>query len=119
MPHFVERDHHHFALDRRLGSLASFVAHPVQNRDVADAENTRYGAKAHVAHGVEKHGQRFHRRRFPARRGHGEIAAARTTKISLNAAHDSIFHMVRGATALAANLTHGGLLFRSPPRACN
>jgi hypothetical protein len=110
MPHLVERDHHHFARDRGLGNLAGFIAHPVENRDIADAENTRDGAKTHVAHGVEKQGQRLHRRRLAARRRHGEIATARTAKIALNVAHNSIFHLVRGATALAANLVHGGLL---------
>jgi hypothetical protein len=99
--------------------LTSFVANPVQNRDIADAENARDGAETHVAHGVEKQRQRFHRRRLSARRRHREITTTRTAKIALLAAHNSIFYMAGGATPLAANLVHGGSLFRSPPGACH
>jgi hypothetical protein len=59
-PHLVESDDNHFSLGRWLGKLARFVADPVQNGHVADAENARDGAKAHVAHGVEKQGQILH-----------------------------------------------------------
>ena len=118
MPHLVERDHHLLGLDRGLGKFAGFVADPVENRDIADTEKTRDGAKTYVAHGVEKQGQRLHRRRLATRRRHGEIAAARAAMIALNTAHNSIFHMVRSTAALATNLVHGGPLLPSPPRAC-
>jgi len=117
MPHLVERDHDDFALHRRLGKPTRFIAHPVQYRDVADAKNARYGTKTHVAHGIEQNGQSLHRWRLAAWRRHGEIAATGMAKITLEATHDSIFPVVRRATALAANFTHGGPLFRSPPRA--
>jgi hypothetical protein len=94
--------------------LTSFVADPVQNRDIADAENACDGAETHVAHGVEKQRQRFHSRRLSARRRHREIATTRTAKIALQVAHNTISYMVGGATPLAANLLHGGSL--SVPR---
>src|SRR5271167_4779193 len=119
MPHLIERDHHQFSLERGLGKFASFVPNPVQNCNIADAENACDGAEAHVAHGVEKQGQRLHCRRLATRRRHGEIAAARKAMIPLKAPHNSILHVIRSAAALAANLTHhGGLLLRSPPRVC-
>src|ERR1700691_1293358 len=95
-----------------------FVADPVQNRHVADAENARDGAKADVALGVEKQGQRLHRRRLATRRRHGEIATTREAKIALKASDNSILHMIRRAAALATNLAHGRRLSRSLPRAC-
>src|SRR5271167_1054939 len=107
------------ALSEGSGKFASFVPNPVQNCNIADAENACDGAEAHVAHGVEKQGQRLHRRRLATRRRHGEIAAARKAMIPLKAPHNSIFHVIRSAAALAANLAHhGGLLLRSPPRVC-
>src|SRR5271156_6603170 len=118
VPHLVESDDNHFSLGRGLWKLARFVADPVQNRDVADAENARDGAKADVAHGVEKQGQRLHRRRLATRRRHGEIATAREAKIALKATHNSILHMIRSAAALATNLAHGRRLSRSLPRVC-
>src|SRR5271170_7793585 len=119
MPHLIERDHHQLSLERGLGKFASFVPNPVQNCNIADAENACDGAEAHVAHGVEKQGQRLHRRRLATRRRHGEIAAARKAMIPLKAPHNSIFHVIRSAATLAANLAHhGGLLLRSPPRVC-
>ena len=55
--------------------FARFVADPVQNRDITDAEDARNGAKTDVAHCIE-HRQRLHRRRLATRRRHGEIATA-------------------------------------------
>src|SRR6185437_13523712 len=118
MPHLVERDDHHVSLGRRFGKFARFVADPVQHRYVADAEKTSDGAKTDVAHGVEKQGQRLHRRRLSARRRHGEIVAAEKASIALKASNITILHIIRGTAAFATNLAHGRRLSRSLPRAC-
>src|SRR5271156_2168591 len=97
MPHLIERDPPQLSLERGLGKFASFVPNPVQNCNIADAENACDGAEAHVAHGVEKQGQRLHRRRLATRRRRGEIAAAREAMIPLKAPHNSIFHVIRSA----------------------
>lgn len=110
MPHLVERDDHLLGFDRRLGQIAGFIADPVEDRDIADAEKARDGAKTHVAHRVKQQRQRLHRRRLATRRRHREIAPAGATAIALHLAHDAILYIVARATALAANLRHGGAL---------
>jgi len=76
MTHLVERYDHDVGFGCWLRKSARRVTHPVENRHIADTENARDGAKADVAHGVQKQGQRLHRRRLATWRRHGKIAAA-------------------------------------------
>ena len=107
MPHLVERDDHHISFGRGLGKFARFVADPVENRNVADAQKASNGAKTDIAHGVKKHGQRLHRWRLATWWRHGEIAAAGQTQVALEASNNPVLYMIRSAAALAANLAHG------------
>ena len=119
MPHLVESEHDLIGGDGGLGKLTGFGANPVQNRDIADPENTSDGAKAHVAHGVEQQRQGLHRRRLAPRRRRREITTAGQAAIALQPAHHSILYVIPRAAALAANVRHGGLIFLVPPTACN
>ena len=93
MPHLVERDHDLIGADGWLGKLARFSTDPVQDGDVADAENAGNAAKAHVAHGVEQQHQSLHLWRLASGRRRGEIASARLASVALHLAHDSILHI--------------------------
>jgi len=119
MPHLVERHHHLIGLDGGLWQVAGFVANPVEDRDIADAEKTGDGAKTHVAHGIKQQRQGFHRRRLATRRRHREIAPARAAVITLKTAYNAVQPVVARAAALAANIAHGGLHSLLPPMVCN
>lgn len=106
MPHLVEGHDDDAAFDLRLRQLARLVADPTQHRHVGNAEQAAYGAKAHIAHGVEQRRQRLHRRRLAARRRHGEVASATAAVVALMTANDPVLSEVLRATALAADLGH-------------
>jgi hypothetical protein len=106
MPHLVEGHDDDAAFDLRLRQLARLVADPTQHRYVGNAEQAAYGAKAHIAHGVEQRRQRLHRRRLAARRRHGEVASATAAVVALMSANDPVLSEVLRATALAADLGH-------------
>jgi hypothetical protein len=110
MPHLVERDHDLIGCAARLGNLAGFVMNPVQDGDVADAEDAGNAAKAHVAHSVEQHRQSLHLRWFASRRCPGEIASAGLASVALHLAHDTILPIIDRTAALAADIRHGGLV---------
>ena len=119
MPHLVERDDDLAGAGGRLGESARLGANPIQDRDIADAENAGDGAKAHIAHGVKQHRQRLHRGRFAARRRAGEIASAGLAQKTLRPAYNSVPYMITRAAALAANPCHGSLVFPLKPDDCH
>jgi hypothetical protein len=106
MPHLVEHQDHLRACDFGSWRFASFVADPIENRNITDAEQTGDGAKTHVAHGVEQQRQGLHGGRFAARRRHGEVAAATAAVVALMATDDPVLFEVPRATALAADGGH-------------
>ena len=118
MPHLVERDDDWALGGGGLGNVARCGSDPVENRDVADAQQPGDRAKTHVTHRVEQHRKRLHRRRFAARRRLGEIASTGLAAKPLDATHDTIPHMIGAAAALATNLCHGTLVFRLLPETC-
>jgi len=109
MPHLVEGDHDLLSGDGGFGKLAGLGSDPVENRDIADAENASDGAKTHVAHRIKQQRQSLHLGRFAARGRWREIAPARLAMIALHLAHNPVLHIIRSAAALATNLRHGGL----------
>jgi hypothetical protein len=116
MPHLVERQNDCFAGDFRLGKLGGFGPNPAIDADMRNAEQPGDHAIASIAHAIQQQRQRFYCRRFPARLGRREIAAARLAAIALYAAHHSVFHVFRCRTALADNLRHGPFpLWRTTP----
>jgi len=103
---------------RRVGKLAGFATNPVQDGNIADAENAGNAAKAHVAHGIEQQRQSLHPRWLASGRRRSEIASTRLASIALHVAHDTILHIIARTAALAADIRHGGLAFPLPPTTC-
>ena len=107
MPHLVERDNNSLGRHRRFGQPAGFVTNPLEDRDIADPENARDAAKAHIAHCVKHQRQSLHGRRLAARRRVREIAAAGLALVALQISNRSSLDVIRPLTALADNLAHG------------
>lgn len=106
MPHLIERDDHRPTRHGGLRKPIRRVANPGENRDVTDAEDAGDGAKAHVAHGIQKQGQGLHLRRFALGWRHREVVAARLAAVALHAPHDPILHVIRRLAALANDPAH-------------
>lgn len=115
MPHLVEGDDRLFGFDGGFRHVAGFVADPIENGDIAAAQQAGDRAEAHIAHGIEQQCQGLRRRRLAARRRHGEIASAGAAPIALHPAPDAVLRIVARAAALAADIRRGGPVSFMPP----
>ena len=113
MPHFIKHEDHGPGLARLCGRRRGHVGKvlrrgpdPVQNGDVADAQNPADAAKAHAADRVHRQRQILHRRRLASRRSIGEVHPAGFTQTPLVAAHETALHQIDRPAPLAANLRH-------------
>src|ERR1700748_3536280 len=105
-------DNNSLGRHRRFGQPAGFITNPLEDRDIADPENARDAAKAHIAHCVKHQRQSLHGRRLAARRRVREIAAAGLALVALQISNRSPLDVIRPVTALADNLAHGSLCLR-------
>ena len=111
MPHFIKQDGFVFVRDlpgrrrrRNVGKLLRLGTNPVQNRDIADAEDFPDAAKAHAADRVHRQRHVLHRGRLASRRSIGEVHPAGFAQITLVAAHDAILAQIGPAATLARNV---------------
>ena len=113
MPHFIEKDRlvatGGIPGRRRRRNVRERLrpgTDPVQNRDVADAQNFGDAAKAHAADRMHRQRHVLHRRRLAPRRSIGEVHPAGFAQIALVAAHDAILAQIAPAATLARNVRH-------------
>lgn len=94
MPHFIEDEDFDVRWNGRLGQCLGLGPDPAQNRHIAHAQDASNHPEAHVAH-------RLHRRRLASRWRLREVAAAGSTAIALETAHETALGRVRPAAGLA------------------
>ena len=101
MPHLVDDQDFDVGWNSGLGQSLGLGTDPAQDGYVAHAQDASDHPEAHVAHRVEQHSHRLHRRRLTLGWCIREVAAAGSTAIALQTAHETALGRLRPAAGFA------------------